>query len=130
MAETLVENQVCNHCGADIRPAALFCYHCGSSVAPEVVVALKDKKNISPAWLQKKTAEDKNGNRGGKIGQLINQEVADKPLAKQNLQSETSLRSAAAMRRNPKQLNRKELKSFGKNTKTPRMNGLFSQQFC
>lgn len=32
MAETIVKNQVCDACGADIRSEALFCYNCGESV--------------------------------------------------------------------------------------------------
>lgn len=33
MAETTVENQVCDNCGVEIRKNALFCYHCGATVA-------------------------------------------------------------------------------------------------
>ena len=32
--ETSVKNQVCQKCGAEIRPGALFCYSCGTAVAP------------------------------------------------------------------------------------------------
>jgi hypothetical protein len=32
MAETTVENQICQICGADVRPGALFCYSCGKAV--------------------------------------------------------------------------------------------------
>ena len=32
--ETKTENELCNACGADVRPGAMFCYSCGSAVAP------------------------------------------------------------------------------------------------
>lgn len=35
MTETAVENKVCRHCGADVRPDTQFCYNCGGSLAPE-----------------------------------------------------------------------------------------------
>lgn len=35
MPETLVENQICEDCGTDVRPEALFCYHCGGPVTEE-----------------------------------------------------------------------------------------------
>lgn len=32
MSETKVENQVCQACGADVRPGSVYCYNCGSAV--------------------------------------------------------------------------------------------------
>jgi hypothetical protein len=40
MAETRVENQVCQACGAYVRPGSLYCYNCGSAV---VETAKKNK---------------------------------------------------------------------------------------
>ena len=37
MAETLVKEEICNACQADVRPDSLFCYNCGASVTEEVV---------------------------------------------------------------------------------------------
>lgn len=33
MIKQAIQTQVCDSCGADIRPGALFCYHCGAQVA-------------------------------------------------------------------------------------------------
>ena len=59
MAKTTVENLVCQACGADVRENSLFCYHCGGSVAPELVVALKDRKNVGNVRFHKITDEEK-----------------------------------------------------------------------
>ena len=37
MAETLVKEEICNACQADVRPDSLFCYNCGASVTEEVI---------------------------------------------------------------------------------------------
>lgn len=93
MAETQVENRICNACGSEVRRDALFCYHCGGSVAPEIVVALKDKQSFM---------ENENGNKSaqGKIPKI--DESIDKPIPKPGLPEEPKLQSAAAMRRKSK----------------------------
>jgi predicted amidophosphoribosyltransferase len=35
MAETTLENAVCDNCGADVRENTLFCYKCGSRLSEE-----------------------------------------------------------------------------------------------
>ncbi len=102
MAKTQVENQVCNACGADVRAGALFCYSCGGSVAPEVVVALKDKKNVSDAWFREELKEEKNGSKSTKIEQPIVEKAVDKPIPKPDINEESKLKSAAAIRRKSK----------------------------
>ncbi len=109
MAETLVENQVCNHCGAEVRPAALFCYNCGSSVAPETVVALKDRKSTGEARLRRIIAEGKNGDKTTQSKQTIIEEAVDKPITQSSVQTETKLKSAAAMRRKSKTIQPKRI---------------------
>jgi len=109
MAETLVENQVCNHCGADVRPAALFCYNCGSSVASETVIALKEKESAGETRFRRIIAEGKNGDQIIQIKQNIVEEVAGKPIKQSSVQTETELKSAAAMRRKSKTIQPKKI---------------------
>lgn len=35
MAETVVEKQTCEKCGADVREGTTFCYNCGAAVTAE-----------------------------------------------------------------------------------------------
>ncbi|MDQ3713892.1 MAG: zinc ribbon domain-containing protein [Acidobacteriota bacterium] len=109
MAETLVENQVCNHCGADIRPASLFCYSCGSSIATETVVDLKDKESIGEARFRRILAEGKNGDKTVQIKQTIIEESVDKSVARSSVQTETELKSAAEIRRKYKTIQPKRI---------------------
>jgi len=109
MAETLVENQVCNHCGADVRPTALFCYNCGSSVAPETVVALKDKESAGEARFRRIIEGGKNGDKNVQIKQIIVDESVDKSITQSSVQTETNLKSAAAMRRKSKSIQPKKI---------------------
>jgi len=112
MAEILVENQVCNHCGADVRPTALFCYNCGSSVAPEIVIALKDKESAGEARFRRIIAEGKNGDKPTQIKQTIIEEAVNKPTTQSTVQTETKLKSAAAMRRESKTIQPKRIEVF------------------
>jgi len=109
MAETLVENQVCNHCGADVRPAALFCYICGSSVTPETVIPLTDKESAGERRFRRIIAEGKNGDQSIQIKQNIIEETADKPIMQSSVKTETELKSAAAMRRKSKTIKPKRI---------------------
>ena len=102
MAETTVENRICQACGADVRPNALFCYHCGGSVAPEVVVALKDRKAVGNAQFRDVISEERNGDKSERIKQTIVEKIEDQPILKPNLVEEPKLKSAATMRRKSK----------------------------
>lgn len=57
MAEIL-EKQICEACGADIRPKALFCFNCGSQVASDEEVQAEEanSKKISDAWFKEEIA--------------------------------------------------------------------------
>jgi len=106
---TLVENRVCDACGTNVRPAALFCYNCGGTVAPEIVVALKDREQVSEAWFSENINEDKNGDNSAPIEKITAADAADKPIPKPNLTEEPKLKSAAAMRRKSKVLQPKKV---------------------
>lgn len=83
MAETTIENRVCNACGTEVRPNSLFCYHCGGSLAPEVGAL----KNINAETNGDKPAIET---------------MADNPIPKPVAVEEPKLKSAAAMRRRAK----------------------------
>ena len=101
MAEAQVENQVCNACGADVRPGALFCYSCGGSIASKIVVALKNKKYVGDAMLNDRLT-DTNGDSAAKVEQPLIEKNAYVPTAEPKLNKEPELKSAAAIRRQSK----------------------------
>lgn len=110
MAETTVENRICQNCGAEVRPNSLFCYSCGKSVAPEIVADFPPRKN---------------GDGADEIKSTMVAEPVEKPIPKPVIESEEpkieslvegekseskaivkgeepKLKSAAAMRRRSK----------------------------
>ncbi len=110
MAEMLVENQVCDACGADVRKGALFCYNCGGEVASEIVVAKNDKiETIDNTRFQENISKE-NGTEYKPSKVKTKQEVRDisveeplaKPIEKTSLNEEAKLKSAATMRRKSK----------------------------
>lgn len=42
MAETVLEKEVCDSCGVDVREDTLFCYNCGTRVVAEEPDAAKN----------------------------------------------------------------------------------------
>ena len=102
MAETTVENQICNACGAEARPNTLFCYNCGESLAPNNSDDPKPDRSVSNAWFRENIAEERNGDKPGETQPLEIIETAEKPIPKPPLPEEAKLKSAAAMRRKSK----------------------------
>lgn len=102
MAETSVENRVCQSCGADVRPNTLFCYNCGESLAPKLSTGAKDEKNVSNAWFRENISEEKNGDKLSENKPAATIEATDRPIPKPPLTDEPKLKSAAAMRRQSK----------------------------
>jgi len=109
MAETTVENLICQACGAGVRPKALFCYHCGSSVAPGSVVSLKDEIDVGNARLREAVSEERNGDKSEQIKQTIVEKIEDRLILKPNLPEEPKLKSAATMRRRSKSFQPKRI---------------------
>lgn len=106
----LVENQVCDACGADVRKGALFCYNCGGEVASEIVVAKNDKiETVDNTRFQENISKE-NGTEYKPSKVKTKQEVRDisveeplaKPIEKTSLNEEAKLKSAATMRRKSK----------------------------
>jgi hypothetical protein len=120
MAETLVENKICEACGADVRPGSLFCYNCGGAVSQDLPEPEKNnnKKDVSNAWLQRDLVE----NSDLKTTQLkketvekvelkpiekplsggLLEKIEDKPLEKPLIREDAKLKSAANLRRKAK----------------------------
>lgn len=108
MAESLVENQICSACGAPVRPQALFCYNCGSAVAPEIENAPPDE-TTGDEWFDDEISE----RTGAETNLLPDAEelgappiekpsetlIEDKTEKNTPPQTETKLKSAAALRK-------------------------------
>lgn len=117
MAETTVENQVCNACGADVRKGALFCYHCGGKVAAEIAVVKNDKVEIADNLGFRENISAQNGNRFKQIEVEAKQEIKEvfieaplaKPLEKSSAEKEPELKTAAAMRGKTKTIQPKKV---------------------
>jgi hypothetical protein len=129
MAETLVENNICEACGADVRPGSQFCYNCGGAVTEELPkTAKKNKKNkVSDSWRQESMVEN-NDLKTTRLDDKAVEDVAvkpiekpiektydsrletkfaDKPPEKLGISEEAKLRSAANMRRKSKTFQKK-----------------------
>lgn len=110
MAETLVENQICDACGADVRKGALFCYHCGSQVASDINAEDEEKTLISQVQIQKNTSrESKNGNNLKRKAAGVrqqNKEITDEKATSMPIEDfgqEIKLKAAARQKSKPLQ---------------------------
>ena len=118
MAETLVENRICETCGKDVRNGALFCYYCGNAVAPEIASAgngdsvsrRRFRENIEAELKPKDSEKVKETSKldtsiVDKFDKPI-EKPADKPFEEPvetpKIKDEPQLKSAAAMRRRAK----------------------------
>lgn len=108
MAETLVKNQVCTSCGADVRTGAFFCYNCGSSVAPDIVSTERNGKNDEGEKTEKLLFSEKPLEEE-KIPAVENKETPEKKEAEITPTAKPELKSAASMRRKPKTIQRKRI---------------------
>lgn len=113
MAETLVKEKVCNACGADVRPHALFCYNCGSAVAPGEPLVENNNKKSDNAWFQ----DDLNGKDSPEI-EFQDDEREDEIIAgeeelAENAEDEkrdlSKMDSAAKLRRRGKSVQKKRV---------------------
>ncbi len=103
----LVENQVCDACGADVRKGALFCYNCGGEVASEIVVARNDKIEIVDNSRFQENISKENGTEFKPSKVKTKREIRDisveepltKPIEKTSLNEEAKLKSAAMRRK-------------------------------
>jgi hypothetical protein len=126
MAETLVENRICDACGADVRTGSMFCYNCGSSVQDEIGKRRKKKKKekISDAWFKEEIAGNNDlkttkldENIEAKAKEELTEEAKEDlkesdstdEKSKPGIQEEAKLKSAASMRRKAKTFQKKKI---------------------
>lgn len=131
MAETLVENKVCEACGADVRSGSLFCYNCGGAVSLDLPESGKknNKKDVNDAKFQSDVSEksDLKTTRLKKenvenieskpiekplenlsVGELL-EKLDEKTIEKPTIQEDAKLKSAANMRRKTKSFQKKKV---------------------
>ena len=118
MAKTLVEKEICDACGADVRPDSLFCYNCGGAVSDEGETYAKDHHKVISASQLRSHLSEKNDLNTTKLKQEsfesiadhpiqkpttdLSEKIAEKPLEKTSIQEEAKLKSAANLRRKGK----------------------------
>lgn len=122
MAKTIVKKEICDACGAEVRPGSMFCYNCGGAVSEaETVIQKNDRKNsVSDAWFKADVTE----NIDLKTTKLKAEEIAEKsiekptvsellekieeePKEKPSIEDRAKLKSAANLRRKAKSFQRK-----------------------
>ena len=102
MAETTVENRICQACGADVRPNALFCYYCGGSLtAPAAKIDLGNRNG---------GGAENGGQPAARTKAVIIKKIVDNPISNPiPTAEEPKLKSAAAMRRKSKRMQPKRV---------------------
>ena len=136
MAKTLVEKEICDACGADVRPGSLFCYNCGGAVSESLPEAAtnnsrtvdtddrlqseaSENSDLKTTPLNRETVDNFEISPIGKpIGKPSGDELFEKAEAQPEAGLETSaetpsipdqakLKSAANLRRKAKSFQRK-----------------------
>ena len=103
MAETTIENRICQACGADVRPNSLFCYHCGGSLATRAADIDSANENGSAPLRRIEVEAENGGQPKARTRAVIIKKIVDQPISNPTLTAaEPKLKSAAAMRRKSK----------------------------
>ena len=106
MAEIVVENQICEACGADIRPGSLFCYNCGGALDGQIEKIENKNGNNKTNDARREAIAEKEFVEKARIETIENAKIKDK---KPDLVQEAKLKSAASMRRKAKSFQTKEV---------------------
>ena len=115
MAEVLVENQICEACGADVRPQALFCYNCGGAVADEIVETENKNGNEEIGEVQRDNIEEKAEKKtrivesNGNVREIETIEKSGIKDVKPSISEQAKLKSAASLRRKAKSFQKREV---------------------
>jgi predicted nucleic acid-binding Zn ribbon protein len=108
MAQTSVENKICNACGSEVRPHALFCYNCGGAITAEKSLSSENGSSIDT---QSQRVEDETivelAEEKQTVGEEIHVRKKSEKLEKPDAHDKTKLESAAALRRKSKSLQSK-----------------------
>ena len=124
MAETIIENRVCGACGVDVRKGGLFCYYCGGAITPEIAATAANGDSVSNGLIRENIEEEIKAKKPKrvkdtsklkksvveKIDKPIEKPIdipLEKPIEKPQIQAEPKLKSAAAMRRRAKSIQKK-----------------------
>src|SRR5215207_9967163 len=107
MAKILVERNICDACGADVRPDSLFCYNCGGAVSEDLPepATNNDRKDdeLKTTQLKKETVENFESQPivkpiaspdGNDLFEKIESPSAEKP----SIREDAKLKSAASLR--------------------------------
>ena len=118
MAETVLENEICNSCQADVRPESLFCYNCGESLdienTDQSVDILPQEEEITPedAPIEKPDTEilpDEDSETNAKIIKTDAGQAAKIKEAAEKLNDKPELESAASLKKRGKTVKTKEV---------------------
>ena len=109
MAKILVEKNICDACGADVRAGSLFCYNCGGAVSEQMPAAAatnNNRKNDTGQRFQSDPAENNDlkttqlqretidNLEMSPIGKPVGKPPADKTFEKGEVQPEPDLEAA------------------------------------
>lgn len=130
MAETVLENEICNACQAEVRPESLFCYNCGESVTDEPIGKPDDvliKNEIDDEEIEVEQTElesfdseetengdndeaaEIGGNSEGNAIIISNEEIEQDEKSGSASKKNIKLRSAAALKKSGKKIKTKEV---------------------
>lgn len=111
MSETVVKNDTCQNCSADVRKGALFCYNCGGSVSPTIKVSEEQGNFVSADFSpNRKNAKKDTAQTASKIDEAPEKKEAEENSISAVDIDETKLKSAASIRKRPKTVVKKEVK--------------------
>ena len=123
MAEIVVENQICETCGANVRPQALFCYNCGGAVGVQIEPTenkpeskngnnksgdVLPKNNFNEEIKEEVAEKSANIESDGGVRRFELKEETIKKDVKPDVIEEARLKSAASLRRKAKSFQVKE----------------------
>jgi hypothetical protein len=120
MAEILVEKQICASCGVEVRPGALFCYNCGGAISavPDKIESKNGNGANGDFAKRKNTTQTQLKDK--KIEVSAQNEMRETEInGERELPTKTKLESAAAMRRKPKTIQKKEVEIVWEEQENP-----------
>lgn len=123
MAEILVEKQNCPSCGVAVRPGALFCYNCGGAISgmPNKIESKNGNSANGEFAKQKNTTQTQlKDKKDKKIEVSAQNEMREMEIkGEREIPKEANLKSAAAMRRKPKTIQKKEVEIVWEKQENP-----------
>lgn len=116
MAETVVENLVCDACGVGVREDSEFCYNCGESISKEFYDSGRDENDTSndvrlvDQEIPETSNEDDNAVTANEVGIVSPKENTDDVFFENSVtDARTRLETAASLRNKSKAFNKKPI---------------------